>query len=764
MSGLKSFIKLFIIVFTLSGNISAAQNTSASLWSKSDKSVKSQERTWYPDSYQTYSLNLEGLTELLTSVPMEKAVGNHTSDFVIALPMPDGSFRSYSLVESPIMEPGLAAQFPAIKTYAGRGVEDRTATIRCDITLFGFHAYVLSENGTVYIDAVSLNDINHYLVYYKKDVPTGLYNLNCFSKDETDNAHRESGNNNAMATLNLRTYRLALAADYEYVQFFGGTLVGALSAITTTMNRVNGIYERELDIHLSLISNEASIIYTSSADPYSNNSPFSLIDENQQNLDNVIGDSNYDVGHVFTTAGGGYSFVRATCASGYKGKSETGLSNPVGDAFAVDYVAHEIGHEFGANHPFNSEISACGGGNRFSSSAYEPGSGSTIMAYAGICGSDNLQSHSDAYFHTQSFDEIVLYSQSGTGSTCAVTSNSGNNYPLLDVIPSTYYIPINTPFKLTAQGHDPDGEPITYCWEEFDLGPASTWNNPSGNAPIFRSFPPTSNPTRSFPKLADILDNTTSVGEIKPSYARDLHFRCTVRDNHSGCGGVFHSSATTIVHVVNAPSTGFTITSPACPGVVWDKQTEHTIKWDVAGTSTFPINTGFVNIYLSADGGYNFTDTIALHIDNIGAYAFYFPDYIRNSSQSTHWDSVRIMVEGDGNIFFNINHPALRIDNYDNLQCIDSSSHVNLYPSLIGQNGYNTYTLHFTLESLGSSDYMVSIFDMSGKSLGQFTFQKKYEKDERYIDVSNIASGLYFARFDLPDGKQIKKFAITKTK
>ncbi|MEP7336907.1 MAG: reprolysin-like metallopeptidase [Acidobacteriota bacterium] len=596
-------------------------------------------------SSPVFQLDGATLRNLLSRAPMEFTAPLAASPVALAVPGPDGSFVRFRLQESPIMEPALAAKFPEIKTYLGQGIDDPTATLRCDLTPHGFHAMVFSAEGTFFVEPVR-SDVRYYRSYFKQGQEK---DWQCFT-DQNDVASPTTplGTPYVLSGATLRTYRLALAATGEYTAFHGGTVALALAAMVTSMNRVNGVYEREVGVRMIMVANNNLIVYTNSAtDPYTNSSGSAMLGQNQTNLDSVIGSASYDIGHVFSTGGGGVATLNSVCVNGSKARGVTGSSSPVGDGFDIDYVAHEMGHQFGGRHTFNGTTSNCGGGNRSASAAYEPGSGSTIMAYAGICGAENLQPNSDAYFHVKSLEEILAFI-GGTGGNCAVATPTGNITPTVSA-GASFTIPQSTPFTLTASGSDADGDALTFCWEQFDLGTAAPPNTDNGSRPIFRSFTGTTNVSRTFPKLSDILNNTATIGESFPLTTRAMNFRVTARDNRAGGGGVRDAAVTINSRADSGP---FVVTAPNS-AINWSGGAIQTVTWNVANTDAAPVSCAQVNILLSTDGGLTFPTTLLAATPNNGTASVVVP--------STPTTQARVKIAAVGNVFFDISNANFTI-------------------------------------------------------------------------------------------------------
>lgn len=672
LAGLFSFALFTLVIF---GSAPAAAAPAPAGWFNdlSAASLPDREGAWeipLPRQFRAVAIDPRALEGLLALAPAERSAEANDAPLLFSLPFPDGTNPRFRVEDSPMMEPELAAKFPDIRTFVAQGIDDPTATARLSLTVHGFHAMVLSAAGTVFIDPYRRGDLGYALSYWKGDAQRSpsAAPFHC----EVEQAAAEAAEADALAPggrldlpalelpipprvssgTQLRTYRLALAATVEYSTAVCApnpvAVPCALAAQVVSMNRVNGIYEREVAIRMVLVANNNLVVFTAEPDGYTNNNGGTMLGENTTKLNTVIGTANYDVGHVFSTGGGGVATLNGPCG-GNKARGVTGLSNPVGDNFDVDYVAHEMGHQFGGQHTFNGTTSNCGGGNRSAGSAYEPGSGTTIMAYAGICGAENVQPHSDDVFHTRSFDQIVAFSTGATGNSCAVTTSTGNLPPTVNA-GAAYTIPKQTPFTLTGSATDPDGDALTYLWEEFDLGTAAPPNDDvAATRPIFRTFVPLTVPSRTFPRLSDILSNVATLGESMSTRNRTMTFRLTARDNRAGGGGVNNASTTVTINAAAGP---FVVTQPNT-AVTWLANSAQTVTWDVAGTTAAPISCANVAITLSTDGGMTFPATLAASTPNDGTEGVTIPN--------TPTTQARVRVSCEGNVFFDIGNANFTI-------------------------------------------------------------------------------------------------------
>ena len=737
---MNNFFRIFTFTVVLSIQLIFAQTSPQNLWQEVDESqiVLVGERYIIPQVYRTIKLNVEEMQSFLSEAPLEFSNATRSTVFILDFPMPNGTMQKFSIVESPIMAPELAAKYPEIRTYLGKGIDDPLANVRFDFTLHGFHAMILSPEGNVFIDPYSLGDIQNYISYYTKDFTKigTAFECEVFSDESRLNELNYLRESMILTPTGpqLRTYRLALACTGEYTSFFGGTVPLAMAAIVTSVNRVNGVYEKEVAVRMVLVADNDTLVFTNAAtDPYSNNDGGAMLGQNQTTVDARIGSPNYDFGHVFSTGGGGVAYLGVVCVNGFKAQGVTGSGAPVGDPFDIDYVAHEMGHQFSGNHSFNGTAGSCSGGNRNASTAYEPGSGSTIMAYAGICSPQNLQNNSDPYFHVINFDEIVSFTNFGSGNGCAVITSTGNSAPTVTVPTGGFYIPKSTPFSLTGSATDPNGDALTYNWEEFDLGPAGAPGTPSGNAPIFRAWAPTANPTRYFPRLQNLLNNTTVIGEILPTYARTLTFRLVARDNKVGGGGVNYAQ---MQFNVDGNSGPFAVTSPNT-NVNWAGNSLQTITWNVTNTNAAPVNCANVSILLSTDGGQTFPNVLLASTPNDGSESVTIP----NTPSTT----ARIKVQAVGNIFFDLSNVNFVIEETIPVELISfTAQRIDAGVDLNWKTATETNNSGFNIERSQDGENFTQIGFVNGR--GTTTEITSYN----YLDTE-IETGKYYYRLKQTD-------------
>ncbi|WP_405574794.1 reprolysin-like metallopeptidase [Winogradskyella sp. Asnod2-B02-A] len=648
-------LALVLILLLLSMGLFAQNN----FWTNSTSSdfrSTLKERVSMPSKHRTIALNTESFLDFVS-----QARGRFSdigaNSLVISLPMPNGENETFTLEDSELMHPELAAKFPELKTYSGKGITDRTASLRITYSpYFGFSGMVMSgEHSTVYIDPIT-SDNQHYMSYFRNDLSQTAIDFQCTTEEaiiENVDLDGYSQRAPALGDCNLRRYRLAQSCNGEYAQYHIGQAGGTTgttagdkaivqAAMNVTMNRVNGIYERDLGITMQMVANNDLVIYLdASTDPWTNE----WNTKTAETIDAQIGVSNYDIGHNFNTTGGGNAgCIDCVCLSNsqsntHKGRGYTGRTAPVGDPFDIDYVAHEMGHQFGGYHVQSNNSCRSGSG----STEVETGSGSTIMGYAGICAA-NVQNNSDDYFAYVNIRDIVDTINFGNASGCAELIASGNSGPEA-VAGLDYSIPASTPFRLEGTGSDPDDTGLTYCWEQNDP------ENPGSNdapvstrsaGPMFRSFAPVAIPYRYFPNISAIISNTTPTFEVLPSVSRSMDFSFIVRDNNSisGC------TASDLMTVTTVASAGpFIVTAPNT-NVTWNAGTLQDVTWDVAGTTAAPISCSNVDIFLSTDGGNTYPITLATGVANNGTYSIVVPN-----NQGTQ---NRIMVKASNNIFFDI--------------------------------------------------------------------------------------------------------------
>lgn len=527
------------------------------------------------------------------------------SQRTISLPMADGSLGEFEIYESSIMEDELAQKYPGIRTFKVYGIDDPHATGRLDITPAGFHAMLYTSQGRLFIDPQTVSSEPHlYQARSRSSQHAQGYSCRIDELDLPAHSPLENvaARTAARSSNKLFKYKLAVSATPQYVNKVGGTRGLAQAEIVTAINRVNEIYERDLGIFLKLVNDNDKLIDVNGVAGFSNNVSPEMFEQNQTWIDSRLGNSKYDLGHVFTTGAGGLGWLGSVCDDAVKASGVSGIANPIGDPFYIDFVSHELGHQFNADHTFNGSTQSCGP-SRNSSTAYEPGSGTSIMAYAGICGDEDLQNNSDATFHAGSIQQINKF-----------IAGAGSCYKRIDATPANpshpeitaledKAIPVETPFVLEAEASDADADLLSYQWDQMDTGcktDSSTLGRDLGSNPLFRSYAPRDDePARHFPSLGTQLQGLYDDAEVLPCHERDLKFRVTARDGRSGqdtrnmqvavekSGGQFRiTRLDSIAGNLNNP--GKTIVNPAPIDV----------QWRVAKTDKAPVKCANVDIDL----------------------------------------------------------------------------------------------------------------------------------------------------------------------
>ncbi len=650
------------------------------------------------------------------------------SSTVIPLPNANGDIELFEVSEASNFDPELQAKFPEIRAFSGIGITDRYATLKLSISPQGIQTMIFrTDTENEFIEPYS-QDHKTYAVF-RKDREEGGSPWVCSTKDKdllfSLNSKVAGLYSPVSSAGQVKTMRLAQSCNGEYANFFGATSsaqVGlVLAAFNATLTRANGVYERDLALHLNLIPQTTDVIYYDPAtDPYSTTlSQWNL--QLQRTLTTVITSANYDIGHMFGATGGGGNAGCIGCVcvdpantnSRAKGSGITSPADgiPMGDNFDIDYVVHEMGHQLGANHTFSFQLETGTGQNK------EVGSGITIMGYAGITAQD-VAPHSIDTFHETSIDQIQT---NLAGKTCPVTTVMTANSPPVVSVVGNYTIPISTPFALTGSAVDPEGDPITYNWEQNDNATTSGANSVASptklTGPNWLSFASTTSPTRTFPRLSTILagllvtppltggDAGTNI-EALSSVTRNLNFRLTVRDNRP------YVTGSTIGQTQFTDST-ITVTNTAGPFQVtaqntgtppnWQSATTQTVTWDVANTTLPPVGTANVNILLSTDGGQTFPITLAANTANDGSEQIIVPDLPTTTA--------RLKVEAVGNIFFDISNVNFTITS-------PTAAAASVTGRVINSNGRGISRASITIYNTTDNEYRTAMTN----SFGYFSF------------------------------------------
>ena len=751
---------LLFIAFFASFYEMSAQNFLKNI-NKSNKAIKESrvyKKQNVPSKFQLISIKENDFKAFLKTESK-----NETK--TLKLPNTKGGFSNFVIREVSNFETKLAEKFSNIKSYAAQGIDDPTAVAKISFGTDGFHAVIFSgKEETLYIDPYT-KDNKTLIAYRRNDLEINKDGFTCHVEDSSRKSIAQGEARVNTDDGKLRIFRLALVCSGEYAQFHLTNQnipasatdevkkAAVLSAMNTTMTRVNGVFERDLSLRMIIVGDNDKVIFLNPAtDNITDGSPSVMINEVQSICDNQIENDNYDIGHLFSIGGDGLAGGGVVCISGSKAKGVTGRGEPMGDAYDIDYVAHEMGHQFGANHTQNNDC------NRNNTTAIEPGSASTIMGYAGIC-SPNVQGQSDDYFHAVNIAEMENTIQSSGG--CAVITNTNNTKPIADA-GFDYSIPKSTPFVLKGIATDNEGNSsLTYNWEQLDNEIASMPpSSANSSGPLFRSLPSKTSPNRYMPELATVVSGSTSTTwEVLPSVVRDLNFSFLVRDNNAGAGNTARDDME--VSIENADA--FTVSAPSS-SVTWPLGSTQTITWAKGTTDIAPINCLNVNIKLSIDGGLTFPIMIKANTPNDGTEDVVIPNNVTTSA--------RIMVEAADNIFYNVNStnfiinsldPTFLVSNTSGMQsaCNTGNQNVSYVLQVDFLNGFTepvTFTttgqpsgasILFTPNSINSNGNVVmEVSNLDGLTPQNYTINIKADATTVSQDI-DVELNLTTANFDL---------------
>lgn len=716
--------RLVVLISTLLFAVSAVSQESPALIWEDNKSFPywtvASESAYPSQGNQASPRLLVSLDESMLSTQLSLKSSKVAKQNIVYFPNSSGEMIAFDVKEKSNFSPVLAAKYPEIKAYVGVGIDNSSLQVRFSLAPSGIDA---SINSSVELKSTAIEKIRGtelYAISSNLEPHNERSGFSCSTESKpviksvqqiisNASATRIMSNTKASGTSLDRTsfantntlskYRLAVSTNGQYARYHGGTVAGALAGINATLTHVNAIFERDFGVTLELIDNNDLIIYTDpTTDPYTD-SLNPLIGELQTNLDKVIGSANYDHGHIFSAlacGGGGCGnagIIGGFCNDSAKGGAWSDSLQPEGSNF-TKLVAHEIGHQVGANHTFSNRSEGTG-------KNVEPGSGTTVMSYAGITGSNNVAVQGDEYFHHVSIEQTLAYLQN---QSCHIDTPNENSLPVVEDIPDRT-VPILTPFILSGSAADEDMDDVlSYTWEQIDDGVVTdtSFGPKNLSGANFRSLPPSGSGERYMPKLDSVLSgnltlenpNTLSTWETLSSLPRDLNFGFTVRDNAVGGGGV--AQKTMKVSVVDLGG-AFRVTSPA-DGLMYLANEAHTVSWNVAGTNLGPMLADKVTITLSVDGGLTFPYTLASDVDNDGSHDVVMPDFVTNNAR------VRIQPNND-NIFYAINNQSFRLTRKDIILSTEQNDYtVCSAQSTVASLTYGTSSEYADVAVLSASD------------------------------------------------------------
>jgi len=685
-------MKKLLLILTIALPIAQSLAQSNAIWKKVSREnveyLPTIKTTSYSQRQELFEINVGQLKTILANAA-DKFSGR--AGVAVDFPNSEGQLERFLVWENSNFAPELQAQYPEIRAYVGRSTADKSATINFSLSPAGLQTMVLrAGSGSEFIEPYT-TDHSVYVLFDSQTRTTARLPFNCATADQ--HLSEELGGQVANRANNqqYKTMRLALSCTGEYTAYFGGTIAGALAGMNATMTRVNGVFEKDMALHLNIIANNNLVIYTNAnTDPYSGaaaGSGGAWNAELMNNLHTVLGDDAFDIGHLFGASGGGGNAGCIGCVctnvlstgggatNSYKGSGFTSPSDniPAGDNFDIDYVVHEMGHQMGANHSFSYSTEGSGVN-------VEPGSGSTIMGYAGITDYD-VQAHSDAYF---TYRNILQMQTNLDTKTCPVSVAIPNTPPTVSA-GSDYTIPKGTAFVLHGAATDAEGDALTYCWEQNNnatsafAGANSICYATKIGGPNFRSLPATSSPDRYMPALDKVLAGTlTTMWESINTGGRTSKYTLTVRDNNV-TGPQTNTDETTII--TSATTGPFNVTSQNTAGITWQANDSQTITWDVNNTNTLT-GASNVNIKLSTDGGLTFPYTLAADTPNDGSEVITVPSTPASLN-------CRIKVEPTANIFYALNSKSFYIGYVITTSC---NSYTYNTPFTL-TNGTNSYTV-----------------------------------------------------------------------